>query len=83
MQAIVSTTMLCSPCIRFLEDKTKVDHNIRDILQFISEAKSLQDSVHKIARLAMLNKHFKKNTKVLEDLILILSVNCQDCGRQN
>ena len=74
--------MLCSRCIRFIEDKSQVDHNIRDILHNIDVTKCLQDSLHKSSKLSMLQKHLNSNTKILEDLILILSVSCPECVRQ-
>ena len=52
----------------------KVENNIWDILRYIDITKGLQDSVHKINKLAMLKEHLNTNTEVLEDLILILSV---------
>ena len=74
--------MRCTKCIRFIKDKSQVDHNIKDILHYIEVTKSLQESLDKSSKLSMLQKHLKSNTKILEDLILILSVSCPECVRQ-
>ena len=65
-----------------MEDKKQVDHNIRDIRRYISVTEGLQNSLDKTERLYILKKHFNSNTRVLEDLILILYVDCQECPRK-
>ena len=65
-----------------MEDKKQVDHNIRDIRRYISVTEGLQNSLDKTERLSILKKHFNSNTRVLEDLILILYVDCQECLRK-
>jgi len=74
--------MFCSKCVKFMEDKKQVDHNIRDIRRYISVTEGLQNSLDKTERLYILKKHFNSNTRVLEDLILILYVDCQECLRK-
>ena len=65
-----------------MENKKQVDMNIREIKRYISATEGLQNSLDKTERLSMLKKHFNSNTRVLEDLILILSVDCQECLRK-
>ena len=74
--------MVCGKCTEFVSDRVKVEGNIRFLVRAIDHAVDMAPSDDKLERLDMLRKHLRSNTRVLDDLIVILQEDCRQCDRR-
>lgn len=72
--------MSCQVCNQLLDDQIRTEDNIQLILQIIKLTLHQEGSVRRSARLDLLKKHLHTSSKILEDLLLVKSMECQECG---